>query len=741
MVCSMRVSSCSFPRWLAAAAVLLALSACGGGSSPAPAPPAPPGPPATLTLSGSSAQALAGGKPVALTAAASANAGTLNWTLGAGNPGSLSASSGASVTYLPPAAVTANTPVTVTVSGTGVTKSFALTLYPDPGPAGLALIAGNVGGYGQIDEAGTAARFLPIHGFASDAQSNLFVAAFEPQDGGRTTIRKVTPAGVVSTIIDSTQGYVDGPAASARLSGPTSVAAGADGTVFVVDKNGIRTISTSGVVGTLTTAFNNFANQPEPGSLGYRDNSATRIVADGAGGLYVMERSRISKVSASGSVTEFAGKLDALYQLVDGQGSAARFWYLRGIAIDKAGNLFVIDGSAVRKITPGGLVSTLAGAPEQTVGGPLDGIGSAARFLAPSSLTVDARGDVLVLDDTSQTIVYPTPFAPTTIIIKALRRVTPAGEVSAGITGITQWGAVGIDASGRIVLAGDAYLIRQDASGSYVGEAGKRDDTVLDIDGPYYLARLAHPQYIAADSAGTLYVIEQGGRDVTGRLETGLFLRKIAIDGTVTTLSGRGTWWGKPGTGAVPLTNPSGITVDRLGNLYISEASVFSNLNIIVGGGTIVKITPDGVASVFAGKHNDTLQPSARVDGVGAAAVLLNPTLLGFDADGNLYADDGAIRKITPDRVVTTVSALPAGFGADADGNIYVRDGTTVTRVAANGVRTVVAGVPGQPGNKLGALPGSLYAQLQERGALVRTGPASFAVISGSAILELVLPH
>lgn len=728
-----------FPR-RAALTILFALSGCGGGSSsnvPSPA----PEPAATLSVSGSSAQVLAGGKPIVLTATASANAGILNWTLGAGNPGSLSASSGSSVTYLPPATKSdaAATPLTITVSGAGVSKIYSLTLFPDPGPAGLSLIAGKVGGNGQLDAAGTAARFLPIAGFDSDAAGNLLVAAFT---SGRNTIRKVTPGGVVSTVIDSADGYVDGPAATAMLSGPTSVAPGAAGNWFVVDKNGIRTISPGGVVATLTTAFNNFSAQPKPDGLGYRDNSGTRIVADGAGGLFVMERSRISKVSAGGTVTEFAGALDALNQVVDGQGSAARFWGMRDIAIDKAGNLFVIDGNAVRKITPGGLVSTLAGAAEQTVGGPLDGSGSAARFQLPSSLTVDAGGNVLVLDDTLQSLDYNTVPYPTKFVLKALRKITPAGGVSTFKTGLVRINSVRTDPSGRSILAGAAELSTLDSGNNLLTLAGQADDTFVDLDGVGAQARLPRPQYIAADATGTLFVIEQGARDVVGQAETGLLLRKITSDGAVTTLAGHGAWWGQPGGASLPLTIPTGIALDRQGNIYISEGSTYGALNILVGGGSIVKITPSGAMSIFAGKHHDGgLRPGAGGDGIGEAAVFLEPRLIGFDADGNLYVDDGAIRKITPDRVVTTVSALPPGFGADADGNVYVRDGTTVTRVAAGGARTVVAGVAGQPGNLLGALPGSLYAQLFERGALVRTGPASFAVVSGSAIIKLVLPH
>src|SRR5471032_3065936 len=180
-----------------AALLAVLLAACGGGSGDTPpAAPATPVPP-TLTLVASSTRLLAGSKPVGLSATVSST-DTISWTLSAGAPGSLSASSGASVNYLPPASVgSATAVVTATASAGGVSKAISFTVYPDPGPAGLSLIAGGIGAYRIQDGSGTAALFNQINAVVEGSDGNQYVA---DRDATRSAVRKVTPAGVVTTV-------------------------------------------------------------------------------------------------------------------------------------------------------------------------------------------------------------------------------------------------------------------------------------------------------------------------------------------------------------------------------------------------------------------------------------------------------------------------------------------------------------------------------------------------------------
>lgn len=707
--------------WCGISALALALAGCGGGSGSGSAPSVPPEQAATLLLSGAS-EALAGGKALTLVATTSANAGTVAWSLGAGSPGSLSASSGNSVSYVPPAASTikANTIVTVSASVAGVSKSFTLTLYPDPGPAGLSLIAGTPGGQASIpiDGTGGDARFWQIGDVASDAKGNLLVTDYDAMNfSGTQNLRSITPAGNVSTIRVPVN--VSG-LAGGNTNNPRSIAVASNGTVYFVFKNRLTRLDATGT-----------------GASMYPTNPVQRVVAGSAATLYVSDVSGqvISKIGADGSFSAFAGAIDGTLGSVDGQGSNARFGALGDMASDKAGNLFVIDGYAVRQITPAAVVTTLAGSYD-AVGLPaVDGIGRAARFRAPQAIAVAADGALLVLDGTDEQLNGSTPNL--SFGIYSLRRVSASGVVTTIKTGLTRVSQVRVDAQGAVLLVGPQQISVLAANGDVTALAGMLDDTMRDIDGGLGVSRLVEPQSVALDPAGNLFVVEANHLDtLSSQQETGLHLRKIAPDGAVTTLSSPTSWWGKAGVAGPAISKASGIASDRLGNLYIGDGVALGPHGLNQRGGTIVKIAPDGSFSVLAGKH-DTLAAGVSVDGSGDAARFADPTVIGFDADGNLYVSDaGALRKITPARVVSTVSALPAGFQADADGNQYRMDGSSLLRVAPDGTTTLLAGRKTyRPGIQLGALPASFY-----EGGFVRTGPRRFAIVSGSAVLRLVVP-
>jgi hypothetical protein len=698
--------------------LVLVLAGCGGGGGTTSASPEPA---ATLTLAGGS-EALAGGKAVTLTATPSANAGTLAWSLGAGSPGSLSASSGNSVNYLPPAAsaVKANTVVTITASGSGVSKSFMLTLYPDPGPAGLSLIAGTPGGQAAtpIDGMGSDARFWQIGDVASDAAGNLLVTDYDVMNlSGWQDIRTITPAGKVSTtrIAVSVPGLAGG-----NGNNPRSITVAPDGTVYFVFKNRLTRLASA-----------------DPAMSMYATNPVQRVVAGSAGTLYVTDVNGklISKITADGSLSTFAGASNGTVGTVDGQGSNARFGALGDMTIDKAGNLFVIDGYAIRKITAAAEVTMLAGSYDSVAQPAVDGTGGAANFRAPQAIAVAADGALLVLDGTGEQLNGSTPNL--SFGIYSLRRVSASGVVTTIKTGLTRVSSVRVDALGRVLLIGPQQVNLLAANGDVTVLAGMQDDTLRDIDGGVGISRLVEPQSVAVDPVGNLFVIEANHLSVaSSQQESGLHLRKIAPDGTATTLSSPNTWWGKTSAAGPAISKAAGVAIDRQGNLYIGDGKASGSHGLNQWGGTIVKVAPDGSFSVFAGKH-DTSAPGVSAEGSGEAARFVDPSVTGFDADGNLYINDaGTIRKITPERVVSTVSALPAGFQADADGNQYRMDGSSLLRVAPNGTTTLLAGRKDYvPGIQLGALPGSFY-----EGSFVRTGPRSFAIVSGSAVLKLVVP-
>jgi sugar lactone lactonase YvrE len=256
---------------------------------------------------------------------------------------------------------------------------------------------------GYVDGFGMAAQFNRPYGVAVDSAGNLYVA-----DTGNNRIRKITPGRQVSTLAGSgASGYTDGLGTAARFNRPYGVAVDSAGNVYVadVDNNRIRKIAPNGQVSTLAGE----------GSTGYVDGLGTAalfnrpydVAVDGAGNVYVVDRenSRIRKITPTGVVTTFAGSSPGY---ADGTGTAAQFNVLNGVTLDARGNLYVSDNQRIRRITPDGVVTTLAGGSP----GYADGTGTAARFETPSGLAVDASGNLYVGDSGNNRIRKMTPVIP-----------------------------------------------------------------------------------------------------------------------------------------------------------------------------------------------------------------------------------------------------------------------------------------------------------------------------------------
>ncbi|SFQ49374.1 NHL repeat-containing protein [Hymenobacter arizonensis] len=258
-------------------------------------------------------------------------------------------------------------------------------------------LAGALGQKGQADGLGATARFAHPEGLALDAQGNVYVA-----DAGNHTLRKVTPAGLVSTVAGQAgrAGRVDGAAPQALFNAPHGLAVGADGTVYVADtyNHTIRRISPSGTVTTLAGSPGQKGAGEGPGAQArFFHPSGVAVDADGA--LYVADNGNqtVRKITPAGEVSTLAGAARKKGS-ADGLGPAARFRTPSGVAVDGQGHLYVADyvNSTIRHLTPDGQVSTLAGHPLGW--GSQDGTGDAARFAFPFGVAVDARGRLYVAD-------------------------------------------------------------------------------------------------------------------------------------------------------------------------------------------------------------------------------------------------------------------------------------------------------------------------------------------------------
>nr|MBP7143420.1 immunoglobulin domain-containing protein [Opitutaceae bacterium] len=294
----------------------------------------------------------------------------------------------------------------------GATINVVATV-PSVGSYPITTFAGSPSEAGSTNGVGTNARFNSPNGIAVDSLGTIYVA-----DEGNHIIRKVLPNGTVSTLagIAGFGGAADGSAVTARFRFPKGVAIANAGFIYVADtfNHAIRRVAPDGTVSTFAGSLGSKGSTDGTGTQA-RFSDPTGIAVDSSGNIYVTDRTAhiVRKITSAGVVSTFAG-LAGNSGSSDGTGGNARFDNPTGIGTDAAGNVYVSDtfNSTIRKITPAGVVTTLAGAATQV--GSSDGTSTMARFRFPNGIAVDPAGFVYVADGSNAVI----------------RKVNPAGDVS-----------------------------------------------------------------------------------------------------------------------------------------------------------------------------------------------------------------------------------------------------------------------------------------------------------------------
>lgn len=587
------------------------------------------------------------------------------------------------------------------------------TPLPVAAPA-IALFAGNLGGNGTIDGIGSAARLSATGYMATDNLGNVYVA-----DRSSNTIRKITPAGVVTTLAGTpgVRGSTDGVGEAASFFNPTGVAVDGAGNVYVTEpgrrntfvsvsiggNNTIRKITPAGVVTTLAG---------DAGVVGSADGSGVAanfydpvgIATDGAGNVYVADGANrtIRKITPAGVVATLAGT-PGVFGSADGSGAVASFRNPNGLTSDSAGNLYVADNNTVRKITPLGVVSTLAGTPG--VAGGADGSAAAASFSNLSGIAVDRAGNVYAANRLT------------------VRKITPAGVVStldgpAGAidtslpTGDGYARGVATDNVGNVYVSDDSTIRKITPAGAVSTLAGM-PLIAGSADGLGAAVTFNGPEGIASDREGNVYVADKSNRTI----------RKITPAGLVSTLAGKaGVDGDTDGSGAAArfgwLGGAGGMAADSAGNVYVADGS------------SIRKITPAGLVSTLAGKVIVFYGEDFSADGTGAAARFDAPQGVATDSVGNIYVADTynhTIRKVTQAGVVTTLAGTaritgsannsgaaarfnrPWGIATDRAGNVYVTDNYTIRKITPAGVVSTLAGKPQIVGSADGSGAGASF--------------------------------
>ena len=601
----------------------------------------------------------------------------------------------------------------------------------------VSTLAGLAGVSGTNDGAGSAARFNQPQGLAVDTNGNVYVA-----DTGNSTIRKITPAGVVSTLAGSAgnSGSANGTGASAQFYEPEGIAVNGAGTlIYVADtwNHTIRQVTAAGVVTTFAGSAGSFgsANGTGAGAQFYQPEG---LAVDGAGNVYVGDTGNqmIRLISSAGVVTTLAGSAGN-YGSANGTGTNAAFWNPQGVALDSATNLYVADSfnNTIRLVTPAGVVSTLAG----TAGsfGSADGTGAAARFWQPQGVAVDTNGNVYVADSANGTI----------------RLIGSGGVVStwagSASTGSADGGGgsarfywpsgAAVDSSGTNYVADTGNgTIRKVTAGGVVSTLAGAAGSFGTNDGAGSSARFYGPQAIAADSSYNLYVADTANHTI----------RKITSSGVVSTLAGSpGTNGLTDGTGGNARFNaPHGVAVDSSGNVYVADT----------GNHTIRKVTSAGVVTTLAGLAGyygdlDGSSPGYGTNYYTNTARFYGPSGVAVDTAGNVYVADTrnhTIRKVTSAGVVSTLAGLAGSYGSadgtngnarfclpqsitvDLSGNLYVLDAgnQTVRMVAPSGANWVVTTLAGQADVAGSADGAGTNAQFCYPGGLGMNNSGSFGV-------------
>lgn len=602
----------------------------------------------------------------------------------------------------------------------GSSNSTVTTPTPTPVAPTLSLLAGQPGGPGNVDGPSALASLGSAWSLTQDRAGNWLIA-----DGTNNSLRKLTRDGVVSTVLGGVANInQDNVPTAFRVLSPRGVVVDSTGSIFWLNNAGgqLLKLDTSGQVRLVAGGGVSGLSPVSAADVATVDQgSATALAIDGADNLYVAMTYGVRRVSPAGVMTTLAGRWP-LSGATDGAGQDARFSSPAGIATDGQGNVYVAESSSgrVRKVTPDGVVSTVASGLGRLTGIASDGTG------------------VLFVTDVGAGVV---------------RRIGRDGVVTAvtgsdGVLGNGSWPSHGIalDGSNIVVtdpVAGTLWSIAANGVAKSLIGSGAAEGLV---DGDALSARFAGPSALAVDSSGVVYVADAGNNavraiDRTGRVRT-LFR---ASSGKASDVMSGLAW---DGSGLLLIGDAFLSRVDAAGNRSILSSyasayrdgavgqSAFATPRQMVavgsdvfvadaGNGLVRRIGANGVVTTLAGGNTQV----QAADGQGFAASFGRLWGIAADPQGNLWLADnayGTLRKVTPQGMASTLAlrsgtaaagvpapvtlSNPQAMVADERGNLYVVSaGTnTIQKITPAGEVTTVVGQDGKIGFVPGALPGVL---------------------------------
>lgn len=311
---------------------------------------------------------------------------------------------------------------------------------------------------------GTLVSYVNPTTVALDANGNLFIATLNVQ-----SVLKVSPAGIVSTVAGTgTAGFSGdgGPATSAQLRGPNGIAVDTGGNLYIADTGNqrIRKIAPDGTITTVAgTGAAGFSGDSGPASLA-QVWYPTGVAVDGNGNLYIADNQHIRKVAVDGTISTVAGTGNSGYSGDNGPAKSAQINIPQSVTVDGVGNLFIADthNNCIRKVSVGGTITTVAGTGVAGYSGD-NGLATTAQLYMPYAVAVDTIGNLFIADNYNGRI---RKVSPDGIINTVAGGGQPSDNVGdngpATAARVGNPSGVAVDSSGNLYIADtDNYLIRK----------------------------------------------------------------------------------------------------------------------------------------------------------------------------------------------------------------------------------------------------------------------------------------
>jgi trimeric autotransporter adhesin len=520
--------------------------------------------------------------------------------------------------------------------------------------------------------AATSSILRRAQGIATDMRGNVYIS-----DSSTHRVRCISPNGNIQTIAgNGIAGFAgdNGPASSSQLNSPYGLAFDFAGNLFIADLGNarVRRITPAGIISTVVGGGSLPAGGQNDGSLAssLAFIAPRNIAIDSTGIIYFSDfgGNRVYKMTTDGTVTTLAGTGSLGYS-GDGVALLAKLNNPTALAVDHVGTVYIADtGSHLIRKVSGGMLTSIA------------------HTALPTGLAFDGVATLYVADHTAAQILAVSLSAGTSTALNVSATDIAFGTADSYIY------VADLTVGRRVTVFGASTVI---AGGGSLAEGD---------GGPGDQALLNQPSGVALDSIGNLYIADQANNRV----------RRVALDGTITTLAGNGTSGNAGDGGAAVLANlnaPSSVRFDAYGNLYIADTGN-ARVRMVTPGGIILPVVTGTLSApgylIFDKSQNLYIADSSaiyQVSPLGLTTTLFtglqSPRGMAFDGSGNFYFAEAGRKQVWISAPSGSISAIASGvwsspeaIALDASGNLLVADSglAQVLSVDSSGHVTVIAG-------------------------------------------------